>query len=73
MSSCTKYALINTVKKGPLVTWSGLTEEAINKHLKMTPATAMGHMNHKRQNIRSTNKEVKPESEDKYRTPSGKL
>jgi hypothetical protein len=38
----------------------------------MTPAAAMGHMNQKRQNIRSTNKEVKPESEDEDITPSGK-
>jgi hypothetical protein len=29
---------------------------AINKHLKLTPATAMGHMNQRRQNIRSTSK-----------------
>jgi hypothetical protein len=38
----------------------------------MTPATEMGHMNHKRQNIRSTNEEVKPLSDDEYITPSGK-
>jgi hypothetical protein len=72
MFSCTKSALINAIKKGHIATWPGLTEEAINKHLKMTPATAMGHMNQKRQNIRSTNKEVKPLSEDEDITPSGK-
>jgi hypothetical protein len=33
-----------------------LTEDAINNHLKLTPATAMGHMNQRRQNIRSTSK-----------------
>jgi hypothetical protein len=33
-----------------------LTEDAINKHLKLTPATAMVHMNQRRQNIRSTSK-----------------
>jgi hypothetical protein len=64
MFFCTKSALINAVKKGHIATWAGLTEEAINKTLKMTPVTAMGHMNQKRQNIRSTIKEVKPESED---------
>jgi hypothetical protein len=32
----------------------GLTEHAINKHLELTPATTMGHMNQRRQNIRST-------------------
>jgi hypothetical protein len=31
-------------------------EDTINKHLKLTPATAMGHMNQWRQNIRSTSK-----------------
>jgi hypothetical protein len=67
--SCTKSALINAVKKGHLATWPGLTEDAINKHLEMTPAT---HMNQKRQNIHSTNKEVKPESEDEDMTTSGK-
>jgi hypothetical protein len=56
MFSCTKYDIINVVNKGHLEMWTGLTEEAINKHLKMTPATAMGHMNQKRQNIRSTHK-----------------
>jgi hypothetical protein len=37
----------------------------------MTPATAMGQMNQKRQNIRSTNKKVKYESEDEDKTPQG--
>jgi hypothetical protein len=48
--------LLQAVKDGHLVTWTGLTEEAIHKHLKLTPATAMGHMNQRRQNIRSTSK-----------------
>jgi hypothetical protein len=39
-----------------LITWTGLAEDALNKHLKLTPATAMGHMNQRRQNIRSTSK-----------------
>jgi hypothetical protein len=51
-----KSALLQAVKNGNLVTWSGLTEEAINKHLKFTPATAMRHMNQRRQNIRYTSK-----------------
>jgi hypothetical protein len=33
-----------------------LTEGAINKHLKLTLATAMVHMNQRRQKIRSTSK-----------------
>jgi hypothetical protein len=54
--SPTKAAMLQTVKDGHLITWPGLTEETINKHLKLTPATAMGHMNQRRQNIRSTSK-----------------
>jgi hypothetical protein len=34
----TKSALLQAVKNGHLITWSGLTEQVINKHLKMTPA-----------------------------------
>jgi hypothetical protein len=49
-----KSAMLQAVKDGHLITWPGLTEDAINKHLKHTPATAMGHMNQRRQNIRST-------------------
>jgi hypothetical protein len=48
--------MLQAVKDGHLITWPGLTEHAINKHLKLTPATAMGHMNQRRQNIRSTSK-----------------
>jgi hypothetical protein len=54
--SPTKSAMLQAVKDGHLITWPGLTEDAINKHLKLTPATAMGHMNQWRQNIRSTSK-----------------
>jgi hypothetical protein len=42
MFSPTKAALIKAIKKGHLTTWPGLTEDAINKHLKLTPATAIG-------------------------------
>jgi hypothetical protein len=52
--SPTKAALLQAVKNGHLITWPVLTEDAINKHLKLTPFTAMGHMNQRRQNIRST-------------------
>jgi hypothetical protein len=54
--------LLQAVKHGHLVTWPGPTEEAIHKHLKLTPATAMGHMNKRRKNIRSTSK--KPVDEE---------
>jgi hypothetical protein len=54
--SLTKAAMLQAVKDGHLITWPGLTEDAINKHLKLSPATAMVHMNQRRQNIRSTSK-----------------
>jgi hypothetical protein len=54
--SPTKSAMLQAVKDGHMITWPGLTEDSINKHLKLTPATAMGHMNQRRQNIRSTSK-----------------
>jgi hypothetical protein len=47
----TKAAMLQAVKDGHLITWPGLMEDAINKHLKLTPTTAMGHMNQRRQNI----------------------
>jgi hypothetical protein len=55
--SPTKSALLQAVKNGHLVTWPGLIENAINKHLKLTLATVMGNMNQRRQKIRSTSKE----------------
>jgi hypothetical protein len=48
--------MLQAVKDGHLITWPGLTEDTINKHLKLTPATAIGHMNQRRQTIRSTSK-----------------
>jgi hypothetical protein len=54
--SPTEAAMLQAVKDGHLITWPGLTEDAINKHLKLMPATAMGHMNQRLQNIRSTSK-----------------
>jgi hypothetical protein len=54
--SPTKSAMLQAVKERHLITWPGLTEDDINKHLKLTPSTSMGHMNQRRQNIRSTSK-----------------
>jgi hypothetical protein len=72
MFSPTKSALLQAVKNGHLVTWPGLTEKAINKHLKLTPATTMGHMNQRCQNIRSTSKtRITSDIEDVTATPAG--
>jgi hypothetical protein len=54
--SPTKSAMLQAIKDGHLITWPILREDAMNKHLRLTPATAMGHMNQWRQNIRSTSK-----------------
>jgi hypothetical protein len=65
--------VLKAVKQGHLATWPGLTEEAINTHLKLTPVTVMGHMNQKRQKIHSTSKAVAITSdlEDTTVTPAG--
>jgi hypothetical protein len=54
--SPTKYAMLQAVKDAHLITWPGLTEDDINKHLKLTPATSMGHLSQWQQNIRSNSK-----------------
>jgi hypothetical protein len=72
MFSPIKSALLQAVKNGHLITWPGLTEQAINKNLKMMPATAMGHMNQRHQNIRSTSKvSITYDIEDYAVTPAG--
>jgi hypothetical protein len=55
--SPTQSAMLQAVKDGHLITWPGQTKGTINTHLKLTPATAMGNMNQRRQHIRSTSKE----------------
>jgi hypothetical protein len=54
----TNTAILNAVKRGNFLKWPGLTEEAINTHFKMTPATVMGHMTQRRQNICSASRET---------------
>jgi hypothetical protein len=49
--SPTKAEMLQAVKYRHLITWPGLTEDTINKHFKLTPATVMVHMNQRRQNI----------------------
>jgi hypothetical protein len=51
-----KSALLQAVKDGHLITWTGLTGDATHKHLKLTSATAMSHINQRLQNISSTSK-----------------
>jgi hypothetical protein len=49
--SPTKSALLQAVKNGHPIAWPDLTKESIHKHLILTPARAMGHMNQRRQII----------------------
>jgi hypothetical protein len=65
--------MLQAVKDGHLIMWPGLTEDAINKHLKLTPATAMGPIKQRLQNIRSTSntpctKPTTPETDLGYKT-----
>jgi hypothetical protein len=72
MFSPTQSALLQAVKNGHLVTWPGLTEKAINKNLKLTTATTIGHMDQRRQNIISTSKTpITSDIEDVTVTPAG--
>jgi hypothetical protein len=72
MFNPTKSALLQAGKKGNITTWPVLTEQAVNNHLKMTPATTMGHMNQRRQHIRSTSKNtITYDFEDEAVTPAG--
>jgi hypothetical protein len=67
----TKYAVLQDVKNGHIITWPGLNEQAINKHLKRTPATVMGHMNQRRQKIQFTSKvSITYDIEDEAVTPA---
>jgi hypothetical protein len=57
--------MLQAVKDGRLITLPGLTEDAINKHLKLMPATVMEDINQGCHNIRSTSNA----SIDKQPTP----
>jgi hypothetical protein len=60
--------MLQAAKDRHMITWPGLKEDAINKHLKLTPAIDMGRMNQRQHNIRSTSKEPieKQQSPDTY-------
>jgi hypothetical protein len=44
--------MLQAVNDAHLITLPGLTEDAINTHLKLMPATDMGQMSQRRHNIR---------------------
>jgi hypothetical protein len=45
---------VRAIHAGHYATWPGLTAELVNKHLPPSLATAKGHLDQQRQNIRST-------------------
>ena len=68
--SPSKISLPKYIEKVHLVTWPVLTEYVINRYLKMTPGTALGHMNKK--GITSATPDLKKKDlEYKEVTPAG--
>jgi hypothetical protein len=51
-----KSTWITAIKNGNFLSWPGLTEHAVEKHLSKSAATTKGHLNQQRQNARTTPK-----------------
>ena len=49
-----KSTWLRAIKNGNFVTWPGLTYDMVSKYYPDTSATAKGHLNQERQNLRST-------------------
>jgi hypothetical protein len=49
-----KSTWITAIKNGNFISWSGLTEQAVQKHLSKSTSTTKGHLNQRRQNARTT-------------------
>jgi hypothetical protein len=49
-----KSTWITAIKNGNFLSWPGLTEHAVEKHLFKSTATTKGHLNQQRQNARTT-------------------
>ena len=52
--SPSKSTFIKAIKNKHLITWPGLTEGLVKKHLGPCLATAKGHIHQERQNLQST-------------------
>jgi hypothetical protein len=48
------FTWVRAIHAGHFATWPGLTAELVHKHLPPSLATAKGHLDQQRQNIRST-------------------
>jgi hypothetical protein len=49
-----KSTWITAIKNGNFLSWPGLTDHAVEKHLSKSTATTKGHLNRQRQNARTT-------------------
>jgi hypothetical protein len=49
-----KSTWITAIKNGNFLSWPGLTEHAVEKHLSKSTATTKGHLNQQRKNARTT-------------------
>ena len=63
-----KFTWLKKIKNKKFVTWRVINTTDVAKHLTPTIATAKGHLDRKRKNIKSTQKET--EEENIYMTPS---
>jgi hypothetical protein len=61
-----KSTWITAIKNGNFLSWSGLTEHAVEKHLSKSTATTKGHLNQQRQNARTT--QIKSTNENNQET-----
>ena len=62
--SPTTATLIKAINNNQLLSFPGLTSEAVAKHLQPSTATMKGHMHRNRKNIQSTRKPVSHNTED---------
>jgi hypothetical protein len=61
-----QYTWLKAIRAGHFATWPGVTEDLVRKHLPKEIATVKGHLNQRRQNLRSsttTANERAPEAE----------
>jgi hypothetical protein len=56
-----KSTWIKAIKNGKFASWSGLTEQAVGKHLSKSVATVKGHLNQERMYAQSTQPKKEPE------------
>jgi hypothetical protein len=61
-----KSTWITAIKNGNFLSWPGLTEHDVEKHLSKSTATTKGHLNQQRQNSRTTQTKITKASSQEY-------